>query len=242
MCALGALGLALAPTPTVQAGACAFYASVALELVDPGGPIPLAPDAGPIVVHTIGEERLPAGQRQPDPFARLRVRGPGAPHVTTRMIAPGVHRLEARYRAGRYRVTGIQRGGPVEMVVATPAPLDPPAIASARLVVTSTPAFRGGTTTTRTLEVTLSRPAPAGAWRLLLYPPGSDASRSALHSVEVAAGATTARFVQSAGGRRCGPNLPQGGVPVVGSQVQVAWLRADGRVSPLSNAVPTAGE
>lgn len=238
----------LAPARHAAAGACATFGTLALELVDPGAPITLAPDAGPLVVHAMGGERLTRAQlaRQRDVFAPLRVRGPGAPRVTPRQIAPGLHRLEASYRPGRYRVTGIQAGGVVDLVPGTPPALEAPALASARLVVQTSSAGssfpRGGPTTTRTLEVTLSRPAPAGAWRLLLYPSGSSPPHSALSSVGTAPGRTSAAFVQGTGSNRCGPNLPQGGVPVVGAEIAVAWLTASGRISPLSNRVATTDD
>ncbi len=246
--ALSCLLATLAPARRAAAGACATFGSLALELVDPQAPITLAPDAGPLVVHAMGTERLTRAQlaRQRDVFAPLRVRGPGAPRVTPRQVAPGIHRLEGTYRAGRYRVTGIQGGGVVDFVPGTPPALAAPALATARLVVQRGTRFAGSSgrlpATTRTLEVTLSRPAPTGAWRLLLYPPGYEPSRGALHAAPVAPGHPGAAFVQGDGSNRCGPNLPQGGVPVVGAEVAVAWLTAGGRVSALSNRVAVTGE
>lgn len=244
LAALLALGAALLFTERAEAGACARFHALALELVDPGGPIVLGPGAGPLVLHTVSGESYSRAERaqQDHPLDRLRVRGPGAPRVTPRQVAPGVHRLEAAYRAGAHRVTGTEPGGAVTFVAGPEPAIEAPALAAARLLREErrqSITRGGGTTTVRVLEVALSRPAPRGAWRVLLYPAPTDASRSALHSVPTTAGATSARFVEGSSSMRCGPTIPGGGVTNPGTEVAVAWLRADGRVSPLSNRVPT---
>ncbi|MCB9593762.1 MAG: hypothetical protein H6719_13595 [Sandaracinaceae bacterium] len=248
---LGALGVALAtlalaawslPLSTASAGACAQFGTLGAELVDPGGAIPLGPDAGPLLRVVLGERRVDRSQmaRFADPFRGLRVAGPGSPSVRRRQVAPGVHRVVGAFRAGTYRVTGIQGGGRVRFDHSTPAPLPAPGLTSARVATSEVPRDPrrgGGTTTFRTLTVTVSPASPPGAAWLLVYQGPATPERTALHAAPTQPGATTFSFTQGRTGGRCGPSLPSGGVPNPDSELTAVWLGPDGRVSSSSAAI-----
>ncbi|MBX3271506.1 MAG: hypothetical protein KF729_14670 [Sandaracinaceae bacterium] len=237
------LAAALAPVRAAEAGACARFGLAGLALVEPGGPIALGPEAGPLVEHVVTGRTRERSRVAADPLRALRVLGPGELAVRPRAIAPGVHRLEGPYRAGTYRVSGLARGGRVRFVRGEPVALPPPALASAHLAVVELPAspggMRGAPGQSRHLTLTLAQPAPAGAWRLLLYTTPQAPRHAAINSALVTPGATTVTLAQGGGGSRCGPPAPMAGLPGVGSELVATWLRADGVVSPPSSPTPT---
>ncbi|HHH29368.1 MAG TPA: hypothetical protein ENK57_13625 [Polyangiaceae bacterium] len=236
------LSLAVLPVH-VEAGGCPGASPVGLALIAPGAPIPLA-DGAPLLQVVAGtrprEQRGRAGR---DLFAPLLVRGPGAiGQPDHRELAPGVHRLTSeRFRAGPYRVAGIQSGGAVRFTSSASAPLPAPQVTSARRVVDTSMtgiSLRGGRSAPPLITVTLtlgSAPPSEAGW-LLLYPPGTGTDGRALNLSRVDTAATRVSFRQTHS-QRCGPNLPLMGVPNAGNEIAAAWLTPTGRLSPISRRV-----
>lgn len=244
---LSVLGLA-AVAPRVRAGACGSFGTVALELVPPGGEIPVDPEAGPLLRQVVGRGRAPVsglglgGSRAL--FEHVSVRGPrGVVAVDEREIAPGLHRLTGAFRPGVHRIRGVEGDASVTFAASHPSPLEPPALAGAAHRTTTSGlgagigSSRGRPRPSESVEVTLSQPPPRGAWMLLLYAGGGDPARGrAINAIEIAERGTSYTFHRG-NSSRCGPNLPLGGVPAAGGPVTVAWLTRTGRLSPASTVV-----